>query len=118
MYLCDRLIVFTPPPPQPRLAVLSVQSPFKHHSCKHRIFDNILQRHIEQLSVVYEEHAHPYMYTYYMYVHIHTCVHTMCTSIHVYIHTSIVTNQNRLSPYLGFLSYFHKSQSYTLCNCT
>ena len=30
----------------------------------------------------------------------------------------MVTNQNRLSPYLGFLLYFHKSQSYTLCNYT
>ena len=30
----------------------------------------------------------------------------------------MVTNQNRLSPYLGFLSYFHNSHSYTLCNCT
>ena len=28
----------------------------------------------------------------------------------------MVTNQNQLSPYLGFLLYFHKSQSYTLCN--
>ena len=26
----------------------------------------------------------------------------------------MVTNQNRLSAYLGFLLYFHKSQSYTL----
>ena len=25
----------------------------------------------------------------------------------------MVTNQNRLSPYLGFLLYFHESQSYT-----
>ena len=24
------------------------------------------------------------------------------------------TNQNRLSPYFGFLLYFHKSQSYTV----
>ena len=29
-----------------------------------------------------------------------------------------VTNQNRLSPYLGFLLYFHKSQSYTIYNYT
>ena len=33
-------------------------------------------------------------------------------------HVSMITNQNRLSPYLGFLLYFHKSQSYTLCNYT
>ena len=32
--------------------------------------------------------------------------------------SSMVTNQNRLSPYLGFLLYFHKSQSYTFCNYT
>ena len=31
---------------------------------------------------------------------------------------SMVTNQNRLSPYLGFLLYFYESQSYTLCNYT
>ena len=31
---------------------------------------------------------------------------------------SMVTNQNRLSPYLGFLLYFYKSQSYTLCKYT
>ena len=35
-----------------------------------------------------------------------------------YIYNSMVTNQNRLSPYLGFLLYFHKSQSYTFCNYT
>ena len=36
----------------------------------------------------------------------------------VYIYISMVTNQNRLSAYLGFLLYFHKSQSYTLCKYT
>ena len=37
-----------------------------------------------------------------------------CTSVS----NSMVTNQNRLSAYLGFLLSFHKSQSYTLCNYT
>ena len=34
------------------------------------------------------------------------------------LHISMVTNQNQLSPYLGFSLYFHKSQIYTLCNYT
>ena len=34
------------------------------------------------------------------------------------ISQSMVTNQNGLSAYLGFLLHFHKSQIYTLCNYT
>ena len=102
MYLCDRLIFFAPPPPNPawlyylfkvlsniaaanigysitycKDTLSSCQSYTRSmhiHTCIHTMCTSI---HVYILC------AHPYMCTYY--VHIHTCVHTMCTSIHVYI---------------------------------